>query len=138
MSGVAGRNLDFSLDNAAGSPVNLSTYLNKLDANDDVGMEDSTTFGASVTAKSNTVTLTEGGFTIDAPYDATLDAHLAGLKGLTATSSFFYGPKGSTSGYPKTSGECRMKSYKRSGEVGGLLKCTAEFVYDGGITEGTY
>lgn len=136
--GTAARNFYFELDNSGGTLVDLSSYLNQVDVNDDVGMEDTTTFGASVTAKSNTITLTEGGFTINAPYHATLDAQLVSLKGLAATSSFVIGPKGSTAGYPKTSGECRMKSYKRSGQVDGVLKCVAEFVYDGTITEGTF
>ena len=136
--GTAARNSYLNLDDSGGTPTDLSTYLSSVDANDDVGLEDSTVFGAAVTAKSNTVTLTEGGFSIKAPYHATLNSHLKALKGLTGTSTFIYGPQGNTGGQQKITGECRMKSLKRSGEVAGLLMIEAEFVYDGTITETTF
>lgn len=138
MAGTSGRNTYFRLDNSAGAIQDLSALIKSVEASDDVGLEDSTTFGASVTAKSNTVTLTEGGFSIRAPYSATLNTHLKGLKGLASTSTFEYGPQGSTGGYEKITGECRLKSLKRSGEVTGLLMIEAEFVYDGTITESTF
>lgn len=138
MAGTPGRNLYFNLDNSAGTPTDLSTYLSSVDASDDVGMEDSTTFGAAVVAKSSTVTLTEGGFSIKGPFHATLNTHLKGLKGLAATSTFIIGPQGSTAGQERITGECRLKSLKRAGEVAGLLQMEAEFQYDGTVTENTF
>ena len=90
------------------------------------------------TAKSFAATLREGGFSLSAPYDATLNTHLKALKGLTATSTFILGPQGSTAGQERITGECRMKSLKRSGEVSGLLMIEVEFLFDGTVTEDTF
>ena len=136
--GNAARNFHITLDDSSGTPVDLSAYFKSADINDDIGLEDDTTFGASVVAKSFAATLTEGGFSLSAPYHATLNTHLKGLKGLTATSTFTLGPQGSTGGYEKVTGECRMKSLKRSGTVDGLLMIEAEFIYDGTVTETTF
>ena len=138
---TSARNVHFTLDNAAGTPVTLSTYLKSIDLNDDIGLEDATVFGAAVVAKSNCVTLREGGFSIKAPFHATLHDHLRDVKGgLTAggSLSFVYGPTGSTSTMERITGECFLKSLKRSGEVGELLMIEAEFVYDGTITEDAF
>lgn len=136
--GTAARNFYFNLDNSSGTPVDLSTYLNAADETTTVNLEDSTTFGSSVVAKSNTVTLYEGGFIVRAPFHATLNTHLKALKGLTSTSTFILGPQGSTSGQERITGECRMTSFKRTGEVAGILRIEAEFRYDGTITEDTF
>jgi len=141
MPGTSARNHYFNLDNAAGSPQDLSAEVQSVDANDETGLEDSTTFGATRTAKSSTVTLTEGGFTIRGFFSTTLHGHLKAVKrGLTAGGSltFILGPTGSTAGMQRVTGECYMKSLKRSGEVNGLLVMEAEFVYDGTITEDTF
>lgn len=138
MAGKSARNLYWNLDNAAGAPQDLSTLAKGLDLNDDVGEEDSTTFGSTRTAVETTVTLTSGGYSIRAPYSSTLWTHLAALKGLTATSTFIVGPEGSTAGMPRTAGECRLRNLKRSGEVTALLAIEAEFSYQGAITENTF
>lgn len=141
MPATSARNFYFNLDNAAGAPQDLSTEVQSVDANDDVGLEDSTTFGPTRTAKSNTVTLTEGGFSIRGFFSATLNTHLAAVKrGLTAGGSltFVLGPTGSTAGMQRITGECYMKSLKRSGEVNGLLVMEADFAYEGTVTENTF
>lgn len=141
MPGVSARNHYFNLDNAAGAPQDLSTEVRAVDANDDTGLEDSTTFGTTRTAKSSTVTLTEGGFSIRGFFSTTLHNHLKAVKrGLTAGGSltFVLGPTGSTSAMQRVTGECFMKNLKRSGEVNGLLVMEAEFVYDGTVTEDAF
>lgn len=141
MAGQSARNFYWNLDTAAGSPTDLSAEIMSVDANDETGLEDSTTFSSTRTAKSNTVTLTEGGYTIRGHFSTTLNAHLKAVKrGLTAGGSltFILGPKGTTSTYDRITGECYMKSLKRTGEVAGLAMMEAEFVYDGTITEDTF
>lgn len=141
MAGTSARNYYFNLDNAAGAPQDLSTEIQSADVNDDIGLEDVTTFGSTRTAKSNVVTLTEGGFSIRGFFSATLHAHLAAVKrGLAAGGSltFILGPTGSTAGMQKTTGECFMKGLKRAGEVNGVLVMEAEFTFDGTITETTF
>ena len=138
---TAARNFHWTLDNAAGSPQTLSGLVSSIDVSDDVNLEDATVFGASVVAKSNCVTLREGGYSIKAPFSATLHDHLRDVKGgLTAggSLSFVLGPQGSTSTQERITGECFLKSLKRTGDVGGILGIEAEFVYDGTITEDTF
>ena len=136
--GTAARNAFLELDNSGGTPVDLSTYGAEIDESEEVGLEDTTTFGTAVVAKSNTVTLYEGGFSLRAPWHATLSSHLAGLKGLLATSTFTIGPTGSTGGMEKITGECRLKTLKRTGAVGGALRIEAEFAFDGTLTRTTF
>lgn len=136
--GTAARSSYLNLDDSGGTPQDLSSYFEEFDQNDDVGMEESTTFGASVTAKSRTVTLTDGGFTLKGPWGTAVNNHLKALIGLTATSTFIIGPIGSTGGNPKITGECRLKSLKRNGKVDGILNITAEFMFDGTKTETTF
>jgi len=140
--GIAGRNFYFNLDNAAGSPQDLSTFVMSADINDDIGMEDDTTFSSTRTAKTAVITLTEGGFSVKGPFHATLNTHLKAVKmGLTAangTLTFILGPQGSTTGQERITGECRMKALKRSGEVAGILQMEAEFQFDGTVTENTF
>lgn len=141
MAGQSARNFYWNLDNAAGTPVDLSAEISGVDITDDVGLEDSTTFSSTRTAKSNTVTLTEGGYTIRGHFSTTLNAHLKAVKrGLTAGGSltFILGPLGSTASDDRITGECFMKSLKRTGEVAGLAMMEAEFVYDGTVTEDTF
>lgn len=139
--GQSARNWYWNLDNAAGTGQDLSSEITSMDLNDETGLEDSTTFSSSRVAKSNTVTLTEGGYTIRGHFSATLHSHLKAVKrGLTAGGSltFIVGPTGSTSTMQRITGECFMKSLKRTGEVAGLVMMEAEFVYDGTITEDTF
>lgn len=138
MPGTAGRNLYFNLDNSAGTPQDLSAELKTVDANDDVGLEDDTAFGSTVTAKSFAATLLDGGYSIKGPYSATMWAHLHALRGLSGTSTFIIGPIGSTAANPRITGECRLKSMKLGGAVDGLLQLEAEFQYDGAITKDTF
>lgn len=142
MQGISARSMHWTLDDAAGTPQNLSQYVKSIDMTDDTGMEDSTTASSTNVTKQATLTLKEGGFTVKGPFAAALNTHLKGVKmGLTAgngTLSFVIGLQGSTAGQERTTGECRMKSLKRTGEVDGILLWEAEFVYDGNTTEDTF
>ena len=136
--GVSARNLYFNLDNAAGAAQDLSTFVKNVEANDDVGLEDDTTFSSTTADKSFVATLIEGGFSISGPYHATLWTHLHAIRAISGTSTFIIGPIGSTGGNPRITGECRMKGMKLSGAVDGQLMMEAEFLYDGAITKDTF
>jgi hypothetical protein len=138
MAGTSGRNLYFQLDNAGGTLQDLSALVNDVDQSEDNGLEDSTTFGASVKSKSYTFTLQEGKISIKGPWSSTLSSHLSGLRGIAATSSFVIGPTGSTAGMEKLTGECRVKSCKRAGKVNGLVELQAELQCDGDVTYTTF
>lgn len=63
---------------------------------------------------------------------------LNGLRTAEATSSFEYGPEGSTSGKVKYSGECWMESFTVDAAVKDKVPFSATFRLDDGLTVGTY
>lgn len=63
---------------------------------------------------------------------------LNGLRTATATSSFEYGPEGSSSGKIKYSGECWMESFTVDASVKDKVPFSATFRLDDGLTVGTY
>lgn len=134
--GQAGWEGAFWLDNSSPTLTDISTYLNNVDFPEDIGVEDTSTFGTQ--PKTYTVTQTDGTITISGPWDSTLDAHLNGVKGQAASLSYEYGPEGGDTGDVKYSGECFMTSYGKSGSVGGVAQFTASFQCTGAITVGTF
>ena len=84
------------------------------------------------------VGLTDSTISVSGTWDATVDAHLAGILGQAASVSFEYGPEGTTSTYIKYSGECYLTSYEKSGTVGDAVKFSAEFQVTGAVTRGTW
>jgi hypothetical protein len=101
-----------------------------------VDTAETSTFGSS--AKSYVVGLTDSTLSISGNFDATVDAHLAGVLGQAASLSFEYGPEGSTAGQVKYTGECILTSYEKSGAIGDVVSYSAEFQVTGAITRGTY
>lgn len=114
----------FRLDNAAGSLVDLSTYINTVGYPREVTALETTTLGK--TAKTYIVGLSDGTVSIGGPWDATLDAHMAGILGVTASKTYEYGPQGSTAGEVKYTGEAILTSYEISGEVDGVVEWSGE------------
>lgn len=137
----AGKYSVFKLDNAAGSLQNLTTYLTKVDASEDLSELKTTTMGST----NHSYVIGFGDMTIDLEgiWDPTLDGIMAllssGFRGGTVTSaSFEYGPAGSTSGYVKVLGECVLTSYSRPSEVEGLATWKAKLHVSGNITVTTW
>lgn len=84
--------------------------------------------------------LLDADLSVEYYFDATIWAQLhAKLTGTTAL-SFQYGPKGSTSGYPKVSGTSmlQMESLEENTEAGQLKTMTAKYKVSGAPTFGTY
>lgn len=63
---------------------------------------------------------------------------LNGLRTTTATSSFEFGPEGSTTGKIKYSGECWMENFTVDASVKDKVPFSATFRLDDGLTVGTY
>lgn len=133
---IPGKNQFFSLDDSGGTPVDLSAYLTGVDLSREFGLEDSTTLGD--TGHEFTPTLSNGTINIPFFFHATLEAHMAGLFGLAATSTFAYGPDTNTAGKRKVTGECRLQSIQTGGEVAGLVQGTVTLQIDGAISHTTF
>lgn len=134
--GIAGRTQTLSLDDSGGSPVDLSQYITDISAPTEFGLEDTTTLGD--TGHEFTPTLSNGTISVTLIWNATVDAHFAGLMGLSATSTFTYGPNGTTGGNRKVTGECRVQNYQIGAAVAGVVTATATLQIDGAITRTTF
>jgi hypothetical protein len=131
-----GKSTVFKVDNSGGSLTDISNTLTDVSFPQSVDTAETSTFGSS--AKSYVVGLTDSTLSISGNFDATVDAHLAGILGQAASVSFEYGPEGSTAGYVKYTGEALMTSYEKSGAIGDVVSYSAEFQVTGTITRGTY
>ena len=131
-----GKSTVFKVDNSGGTLTDISNTLTDVSFPQSVDTAETSTFGSS--AKSYVVGLSDATFSISGNFDATVDAHLAGILGQAASVSFEYGPEGSTSTYTKYTGECYLTSYEKSGAIGDVVTYSAEFQVTGAVTRGTY
>lgn len=131
-----GKSTVFKVDNSGGTLTDISNTLTDVSFPQSVDTAETSAFGSS--AKSYIVGLTDSTLSISGNYDATVDAHLAGVLGQAATLSFEYGPEGSTVSFVKYSGECILTSYEKSGAIGDVVSFSAEFQVSGAITRGAF
>jgi len=127
MAALHGKATTFSIDNSAGSPTDISAYCDNIDF---PGLSADTAevsaFGA--TSKSFVVGLLSGTISASGPWDATLDATLAGIVGKAGT--FAYVPGGGTVTY---SGEAICTSYQLGGGIGGAVTWSATWQVTGNV-----
>lgn len=139
MSFVAGKGSALKLDNAAGSLVDLSAFINNVDFPQDAQLLETTTLGATartyITGFKN-ATIALQGFWDGA--SAAIDEHMAAILGHANTQSFEYGPEGTASGKIKYSGECRCIKYQSGTPVDGVVSWSADLQVTGAVTRGTW
>jgi hypothetical protein len=131
-----GKSTSFKVDNAAGTLTDISTSLTDVSFPRSVETAETTAFGSS--AKTYIVGLSDSTVSVSGNFDATVDAHLAGVLGQSATLSFEYGPEGSTAGQVKYTGEAIMTSYEKSGAVGDVVTFSSELQVTGAVTRTTF
>jgi len=133
---VHGKDLNFTLDNSGGTPVDLSGYI--MGSGVDFGRDIEALLTTTAGDNSNTYVpgIKNATFSVEFDYSDTLVDHLDGVYG-TASLSFVYGPAGSTSGYNKYTGECMMTSVPIASPIG-LNTVSAEFQVTGDVTATTY
>lgn len=134
-----GKSLVFKLDDSGGT---LRTLVGVSDVQGLPGGYATDDVTAAGDAGGKTVVgLPDVSFTVTGPYDTTAStgSHtvISGLPGLTATASFEYSPAGTTSGFPKYSGECRCTEYTVDASVKSAIKYKASFHVEGAVTTGT-
>lgn len=135
-----GKGLVFKIDNAAGSLQTLTSYVDNVELNSSVDTGETTTAG--VEDKTFVSGQAEHDLSIGGKWDDTAttgpDAVLHALIGLETSSTFEFGPGGSTNGKVKYSGECFLVGYSRSAPIGGVVAFTADFKITGAVTQGVW
>jgi hypothetical protein len=131
-----GKNASFKVDNSGGTLTDISNTLNSVTFPREIETLETTSFGSST--RSYVVGFSDATISIEGSFDATVDAHLAGILGQEASVSFEYGPEGTTTGLVKYTGEALMTSYETSAGVGDIVTFSAEFQVTGAITRGTF
>jgi hypothetical protein len=131
-----GKNASFKVDNSGGSLTNISDTLNSISFPREIETLETTSFGSST--RSYVVGFQDATISIEGSFDATVDAHLAGILGQETSVSFEYGPEGTTAGQVKYTGEAFMTSYETSAGVGDIVTYSAEFQVTGAITRGAF
>jgi len=131
-----GKNASFKVDNSGGTLTNISDTLNSVSFPREIETLETTSFGSST--RSYVVGFSDATISIEGSFDATVDAHLAGILGQEASVSFEYGPEGTTAGQVKYTGEAFMTSYETSAGVGDIVTYSAEFQVTGAITRGAF
>lgn len=133
MAGTAGRNLSFTWNS-----VDYSADLNDVGPEGDMDLKDTTTFGASVTAKSYTPTLADGKLSLKGPWVAAFSAAMWADMLAGTSRAWVLGPAGTTTGFEKISGSGFVKSVKTAGKIDDVLQLQIDIQVSGVITYGTY
>lgn len=139
MSVAIGASGAFSLDNSAGSPIDLTAYVTEVNLTLDKQVFDVTVFGNNG-SRAKVTGLKDGKFSVKFFNDPTLQTHLVGLWGVATgtTHTFTYGPQGSASGQRRITGECIMPTFPIGAKVDAVEEITAAFDCTGTITIDTY
>lgn len=141
MSFVHGKDIDFQLDDSAGTLRTIKVYLNSVSGLPGArGLSETTAFGDQGTryipGLANTTFQVAGHFDSSATTGVT--TVLNGLRTATATSSFVYGPEGSATGKVKYTGECWLSEFSIDAAVADRVPVAATFQIDGVVTAGVY
>ncbi len=138
MGKIHGKGVVVLLDNAAGTPVDISTWLDEFEFGDqEVDVAENTTAGQN--AKTYSVGHTDGQISMTGMYDAVaagIDEVLSGLIGKGA-GTVDYRPEGTGLAKPKKTVEAILTSYKTTSPVGGMTAFSAKFQMNGDVTRAT-
>ena len=132
---VHGKGTSFTLDNTAGTVVDISNTLTSVDFPETIETAETTAFGSS--AKSYIVGLKDATISVSGIWDATTDGVVMGGTE-PASRSFVYGPAGSGTGAVKYSGEAIVSSYSISNPVGDVVTFSLDLQVTGAVTRGTF
>lgn len=141
MAFTHGKDSVFSLDDSGGTLRALTSYTDNVSGlPGGRGLSEVTAFGDA--GVKNIPALVNVSFTASGHFDSTTttgpNAVLNSLRSATATSTFEWGPEGSTTGKVKFSGECWLTEYTVNASVADKVSWSASFQVDGTVTAGTY
>lgn len=140
MVATAGYLTKIEYDNAAGSPVDISTYANSISGLDFLtDMLESNAFGS---VNKESIPGLKGGASISIAGDwgGTLHTQLAAIYALStgATQTLKVGLAGGANGAPFVSVETLLTSYSQSSDVAGKVTFSASLQMTGALATGTY
>jgi hypothetical protein len=130
-----GKDAVLKLDNAAGSLQDLSSDGMSINPSWNRDDHDVTTFGN--TGHRHKPGIQNNSFTVEFNYSDAVYTHLTALRGVDVSQSFEIYPKGTTSGYPKESGECFLTNLSLPRDAINPEKIQATFVVDGAVAFGS-
>jgi len=139
---VHGKNSKFSVEDSAGTTLrDLSANLTNVAFSRQNDTHDTTGFGSE--SHTFLVGLTNGKITLTGWTTATVTTGtltvIDSLVGLdTVTVGWEYGPHGSTTGFPKYTGECVLETMDVSDPVADLVSFVAVLQISGDVTKGVY
>lgn len=141
MAFKAGKDSFCLIDNLAGTPVDVSAYVDDFTFPQPVETVETTAFGA--TAKAFIPGLTDGGeISLSGPLDVAMGTFVALLKGAQAagstTATVTWAPGGSVSGQIKQDAEVYVSAYETRSGVGGRTEYSASLQVTGVVTNGTW
>ena len=136
MAFVHGSGSVFKLDNSAGTLTDLSAYITSVGLPREVDTHETTVFGK--TAKTYIIGLTDATIPLEGKWDATLDAHMNGLVGKTASVTYEIGVEGSATGKVRYTGEAFLSSYEIGDPVDGEVTWSGELQCSDTITRNTW
>ena len=131
----------FKVDDSGASLVDLSTDCDNVDFPQEISTGETTTFGATGSARTFVTGLVGRTISISGKFDAAAshtDATLSGIVAQAATVTYEYGPTGSTAGMVKHTGECILTSYNTSSPLDGVVSFQASFQITGANTRTTW
>lgn len=126
-----GKQLTISVDDSAGTPRSLETYVTDVSLSSSRDTAETTVLAATGDSKTYIAGFEDATVSISGYYDATADGYLYGLFGTDNTATFSYSPDAGTTTY---SGEALITSYNVEGSVGGAASIAATLQVTGVVT----
>lgn len=131
MSFVHGKRTVIKIDNSGGALQDLSAYINSSSLQRLVELLETTCFGA--TAKTYIGGFPDAKIPIGGFWDATLDAHMAGILGQETVSVELY-PEGTATGKVKYTCEAILISYEQTMGANQATAWSGELQVTGAVT----
>lgn len=131
----------FLLEDSGGTDRDLSAYITSIDGLPGPReMQDSTTLADD--GRKHEAGLENATITLELVWDDTAtsgpDVVLSGLRGDNTERGFQYGPKGSTTGFMRYTGNMKLAEYRITSRVGEIVRATATLNVQGVVTRDTF
>lgn len=128
MAFVHGKNATFSLDNAAGTLVDLSDYVTDVTFDRSIDTAEVSVMGLD--DKQYIAGMRGATMSINGPWETTVDSHMEGVLGHANTLTFNYSPDGTI----VYSGECHLVSYNSSSPLSAAATWTSQIQITGAVS----
>lgn len=137
-----GKGASFSLDNAAGTLTDISTFLDEVSFPSSIETGETTTFQSPGSAKTYVPGLRDATFSLSGKFDPTVDTLFEALIAAQATggasASFEYGPTGDAQGAVQYSGEVWVTGYDISTPVADVVTFSVDLQVTGPVARGSF